>query len=843
MRRDTFSIDPRLPWAAARRLCLAHHWIGGVLVAAGVSLSLTPAPLFYAPVLNQFSETWLFLRVGDAQNPLIGLAIIVIGVAWVAAGVRDRAPDGPRQPEAIDLPRPVWVRPTVAAALTALLLWLLLLGGIVNLGLPWVGPEGATDSGLPLAWEIGLWLSALAFASLVVWRLAPRESGPIFSRGEWAALAAIVALGFALAGFRLGDQPRRVIGDEVGFLLMSKLIADGYTPSLFKFGLYSFGMLSSYWQALFITVLGADFASWRLSSIVPGVLTVIPLFGLTRDLFGRRLAGLAAVLYVSLPYLLAVERLGYNNSQSIAIVAGMVWCAQRGLARRSLVWLWAAGMLGGLGLYTYTAARLGWVIVDLAGVLLIAAHRRDRRALVALARAAVVIHVAGLLVAGPHLLWGVLHQPDALAHKSLESLFLNAFYAREFYSESELTTFAPLLLFQGQQLVVNPDITATLLARGVLRTLLAFTQSVGANEHYLAGPLPGAPLAALVLFIGLGVLIGRARTLRRALPVLWIGSAVTLLSMLNTAPPRALHLVPLLPMMALAMAFGLDVLCRVAIWLARPVWRNRLGAWQGLAACGALGLTVLGVLQYYAVGARLVNPDFEDAIHWTVRASPTPLTVVHVYDNPIFFDWKPYSIDLFGRGTTYFNVSIEDVAQRAADFPDTPNVAVFVRGQTGPDTISALQRIYPDLDQAYAITTAGGFTLGVVLARGNVVLPGDPPLGAALRSLVFSPAGYLAAGALALAVVLVTLRRRPPPEAARWLLPAGVGLAAGALLILVFGGVPALADSAGADGVAAGWATARGPWPWIALFVAPIVSAELGLVWHRRQQRAERVAT
>ena len=74
------------------------------------------------------------------------------------------------------------------------------------------------------------------------------------------------------------------------------------------------------------------------------------------------------------------------------------------------------------------------------------------------------------------------------------------------------------------------------------------------------------------------------------------------------------------------------------------------------------------------------------------------------------------------------------------------------------------------------------------------------------------------------------------------MLPACVGLAAGALLMLLFGGVPALVDSAGAGGVATGWATARGPWPWIALFVAPIISAELGLVWHRRQRRVEAVS-
>ncbi|MHC1784751.1 MAG: ArnT family glycosyltransferase [Anaerolineaceae bacterium] len=172
-----------------------------------------------------------------------------------------------------------------------------------------------------------LWLLVLALAGFAIASREKQIRGGIpawtITRTDVILLILLVAGGLLVSSFRLTTHPNMLMGDEGNFFDTARSIAVGeYLPSFFDMGVYSYPVASSYWQGLIMNWFGVSLWSWRFSSVLIAVLTIIPLYLLGLEMFGRRTAVLASICFLAAPYFLAFARLGYNNSQ--AMLAGNI---------------------------------------------------------------------------------------------------------------------------------------------------------------------------------------------------------------------------------------------------------------------------------------------------------------------------------------------------------------------------------------------------------------------------------------------------------------------------------------------------------------------------------------
>ncbi len=142
----------------------------------------------------------------------------------------------------------------------------------------------------------------------------------------------------------------------------------------------------------FVALLGPLAIAVRLPAALVGTLTVVLTFFAGRRLLGTPAGWIAAVLLAVSPWHLAFSRVGFRGILLPAMTIGLVWActAAAGVGRpsrpRPELWLLAA-FLAGLGLYTYSIAKL---FVPAIGLLLLwqlrhAWWHHRRRALLAAA--------------------------------------------------------------------------------------------------------------------------------------------------------------------------------------------------------------------------------------------------------------------------------------------------------------------------------------------------------------------------------------------------------------------------------------------------------------------------
>ena len=174
----------------------------------------------------------------------------------------------------------------------------------------------------------------------------------------------LLILGLLIGAYQLQEIPNALMGDEGFFFETANAIANGdYRPSPFDFGVFSFPVFSSLWQAAILKAFGNGLWGWRFSSVLPTILSVVPLYLLARDLSGKVVGFVASLVFITLPYSLAFARLGYNNSQSILTTTLCIWFLCLGLKKGSAFYLFLAGAASGLGFLTYPAGRISIVII------------------------------------------------------------------------------------------------------------------------------------------------------------------------------------------------------------------------------------------------------------------------------------------------------------------------------------------------------------------------------------------------------------------------------------------------------------------------------------------------
>lgn len=224
---------------------------------------------------------------------------------------------------------------------------------------------------LPLA--VGLWCRTLSSllpslplygASALLFLLAlgggvenvPEEEP--YSGSEFVLLALIVGLGFLLLAYDLENIPPGFHGDEGESGMQALKILQGQIPGLISVGWYHQPILAFAWHAVTMKIFGDTVFGLRMSSVLVGTLTLIPLYFLTRLLFGKRVALLATLLLSISHWHIALNRIGINYTQTTLLEVTAFYFLFKGLRSKNILYFMASGLAMGIGLYLYYASRL-----------------------------------------------------------------------------------------------------------------------------------------------------------------------------------------------------------------------------------------------------------------------------------------------------------------------------------------------------------------------------------------------------------------------------------------------------------------------------------------------------
>ena len=384
----------------------------------------------------------------------------------------------------------------------------------------------ADDYSPLLVWLLFLTLAFLARAFALA---ARRSSAPIlFAPQSWeAALLAAALAFFIIVNVRDLDSWRyAAIGDEYAFFDFARAIGRGTIyPNVFsQYGVYNQRPVgTSAFQGVSMIVFGYDSFGWRMATVVAMTATIPAVHLVARELFDRKVAAFSTLIFATSHYLISYTHTAYDN---VFAILPLTWClalAVGGLRRSSLTWLYAAGVVGGLGFYTFPTARMAPMVL---GLFLLTLGPRAWRPSVL-----VPIAVGGLIAALPLF---ATDRIDAISVSRDRTVF----------------GFTPDHADIGTRILQN-----------IPRSSLVWSYNPNPG-HFVSGSLLD-PVAAVLLALGLGYTLLHVRHQAYRLVAIWLGVTILfagIFSPYDRAPYDRLHLA--LPVVAVIAGLGITALVR-----------------------------------------------------------------------------------------------------------------------------------------------------------------------------------------------------------------------------------------------------------------------------------------
>ncbi len=550
-------------------------------------------------------------------------------------------------------------------------LWRLLWGGAAMLAVAaatilsarnqWPGPS-------IIFWAMGCLLGRVAVGRWMV--SPPGRVTPVWSRTEVAALAALVVVGAAARVVGVGSLPRFYFADEAR---LGWSVVLGYRvgiPNFFTMGWNGWPWAGISLQGLFGPLLGVTISSLRMSSALVGTLAIVTTYLLAREMFGLRVALLAAVLFTVCRTAIDYSRLGVCLAQVMFLetLAFFWWWRAVNTGRASSYW-WA-GIGLGLCVLTYNSGDLvpllwfGWL-----GLIIVFAPRSVRSHWRGAA-----ITAAGFLAAGypwvdyitDHLSFGPTwaHWTIIARNRQIMGQVLDAWHVSGAGA-------AAAILWQHVRL--------TWLGFGVLPE---GTYNLG----YRGGGMLDDVTAALFV-TGLAMSIPWWRRAREGFVLYWWIVTTVAGGVITIGPPAITRLLGLLPALMLLAARPLD-------WL----WRTGAGSRARTAAAAALAAGLIGVAAwdnwqtYFVAFANAPLPDPVSAVGRRLEPLPPGSTAFMLGgDEHVNFFYELFQFNFPGR-------RLQDVPDPAHLVPLHQPVGFPVVLMLGPSqtTLAAYVReLYP----------------------------------------------------------------------------------------------------------------------------------------------------
>ena len=234
-----------------------------------------------------------------------------------------------------------------------------------------------------------------------------------------ACALAVTAIAALVRFVDLGSVPYGLHGDEgLTGLGARQILSQGWIgPYVYPSGLgQPAGPL--YFTALVFAVCGQSVAILRGSMAIFGVATVLVTFALAQRWFDRPTAVIAALLLATMPWHFQLSRTAFMvTTWPLAVLATCSLLTRACTAGSSRWWSLAAGIVGGLGIYTYNAYPLALALYGAAYALAMLRDRTvtpwaERAAIFAVACAVVMIPMIDYALAHPSEYWS--HHNDTV---------------------------------------------------------------------------------------------------------------------------------------------------------------------------------------------------------------------------------------------------------------------------------------------------------------------------------------------------------------------------------------------------------------------------------------------
>lgn len=557
-------------------------------------------------------------------------------------------------------------RPAPPALHLVRLLMVLIAVGSTALASEWSATER-----MPAA-TLAAWVSTLAALSAAVWglRVGPqRRRIDIATRNERLALLALLLIALLLRTLWLAELPRVYFGDESRAGMWVRNAYQSGMPNLLTMGWNTWSMVGLSLQGLFAPWLGLNTVSVRLASALFGTVAVLTTYLLTRDLFDRRTALLAASLLAFNRTAIDFSRLGTTHAQvmgfeTLAFFA--LWRAVNGGSALAYAW---TGILAALCLHTYNAAHV--VPLLLLGWLLLTTVTRPRDLRSYAAGAAIAIG-AFILVSLP---W--------FHYLSDHYQFGNNWLQFTWMARARQVT--PRLVaafYDGGMSAAWP-----LLARQAWKTWLGFT--VLPAEAYQLGYRGGGMLdhvSAALFVLGLGLAL-RARG-RGAFVLYWWGATAVTGGVLTIDPPAFVRLVGIIPAVCILAALPLRSLLASAT---RSAWLGAAGAALLVGAAWADNWRT-----YFIDYAQSSGDDTSELVHF-VRGVPAT-SPVYLLGADSFLHFS-HDVNVEQFAFDFPTRTLEDIAEPGRFLPirdpqlEVPTYLVLGPTQLGIDRY--VHQLYP----------------------------------------------------------------------------------------------------------------------------------------------------
>lgn len=582
-----------------------------------------------------------------------------------------------------------------------------------------------------LAWA---WATAILIFTYFFWKNENRSKVSI-SRIDLAWMIGLFAFAVSVGAYLLNDLPAGWIADELPFWGTAREILLGeLNPSFFDIGVFTFPVASSYLQAWIMSWAGMDFTGWRFSSVLPAAATIIPLYLLSNELFGRRTA-IAACVFMSVnPYFLAFARLGYNNSQSLLPVTLCIYLFTIGLRKNNYLYLWLAGLAAGLGFYTYFSAWLGLVVIFLTGLyLFVRAEKKSASALLPMG----IVLLGALTMILPRILYGMSGElAPSLGYKIWETGPVNTFYGKFVFGDERISQ-TRLLTVNEVEIFYDPFLYWILLVRGVVRTAAALFDPIGYYDHQILFGLAGIG-SAVFFILGLGAVFRKPENLETIVPALWFLSGFFFLGVIASIPPRPTHLVAIIPVLALIAAVGLVSWIENITISSKPGQINiNLKKWL----TGGILTAIAGIslFQYFfMVPVVLSPPNQDDYLAWLGRQANEPAKIILIDHIATFHNPEDEVLVELTHHEVISVISTE-LEKNRGEIATWKNFIAFVGGRKGINYAQSLADQIPGATVQPAFTP-GKRPRGYVISDLDINASMDVNLSYGLKSLWNSPA-------------------------------------------------------------------------------------------------------
>jgi len=499
--------------------------------------------------------------------------------------------------------------------------------------------EAAGFDGILWMWLLGVCWFLLAFAppprspaplplSSVVHRLR-RWLGD--NRVGLIALASLLLAALVVRAADLEHIPANLGGDEGTQGVAALKLLGPPLGNPFSTGWFSVPTMSFLAYGISMRIFGASVAGLRMFSALIGALTVLTTFLLARELWGRRVAWLAATVLTFSHFHIHFSRLGSNQIADGFFITLALWLLVRGLRSERAIHFALAGAAMGLGWYGYFGARLIGVIVALYLVWRVAVEYRF------LARYGMLLLVllgAAVVVVAPLLFYYADHPVDLVSRSRQVSIFASGWLARE----QEIT---------GRS-------AASLLLQQFWKSVSAFNYTLDPTFWYRP-TIPLLDFVSGVLFV-LGLLwtTARCRWSANGLLLLWFWSALILGWVMTENPPSSQRMVVVAPALALLVGLGLHWLMSVVQRVSRCTLHvPTLHVPRFTCYVSLIVIAVLNLYYYFAVytPTRVYgNPTAEVATVLARYLTQQEDDYVVYFYGPPFMYWNFGTLDFMVRG-------------------------------------------------------------------------------------------------------------------------------------------------------------------------------------------------